>query len=327
LTEKEWRNTLEKGGVIEKESDENIWWPDSTCLEGKIYNDRQEGKCLDMNECLKYHRFFRPVMVSITGCKKVLIDGPTFQNSPAWCLHPRNCEDLTIKNIYVRNPWYSQNGDGIDVESCTNVVIECSEFDVGDDAICIKSGKNEDGRKNSIATTNVVIRDCRVYHGHGGFVIGSEMSAGVRDIFVYNCDFIGTDIGLRFKSCKGRGGTVENIHVENIRMKNIVNEAILFSLGYNLHVKDEEFVTEEDIPKFREFYIQNITCEKCDTGISINGLSESPIENVYFNDIFMLTRIGLKKENCKNISFENVTLYENRVLENGEDTRTVIQLG
>ena len=120
--------------------------------------------------------FLRPVMVSIQNCKRVMLDGPVFQNSPAWNIHPLNVEDLIVRNVSVRNPWFSQNGDGIDIDACKNVLVENCSFDVGDDAICIKSGKDEDGRKVGKPCENLVIRNNIVYHGHGGVTVGSEMS-------------------------------------------------------------------------------------------------------------------------------------------------------
>ena len=137
---------------------------------------------------------------------------------------------MTLRNLQVKNPWFAQNGDGVDVESCKNVLIEGSTFDVGDDGICIKSGRDEAGRKRGVPTENVIIRNNVVYHAHGGFVIGSEMSGGAKNIWVYDCSFIGTDIGLRFKTARGRGGVVENIYVDRINMIDIPGEAILFDM-------------------------------------------------------------------------------------------------
>src|SRR5690606_19940005 len=109
-----------------------------------------------------------------------------------------------------------------------------SVFDVGDDGICIKSGRDEQGRKRAMPTENVIIRNNVVYRAHGGFVIGSEMSGGAKNLFVYDCSFIGTDIGLRFKTTRGRGGVVENIFIKNINMKDIANEAVLFDMYYGI---------------------------------------------------------------------------------------------
>ena len=120
--------------------------------------------------------WLRPVLLSIVKSKKVLLEGVTFKNSPSWCLHPLSCEDFTVNNIMVINPWYSQNGDAIDLESCKNALIINSVFDAGDDAICIKSGKDEDGRRRGEPCQNVIVKNNTVLHGHGGFVVGSEMS-------------------------------------------------------------------------------------------------------------------------------------------------------
>ena len=126
--------------------------------------------------------WLRPVLLSIVKSKKVLLEGVTFKNSPSWCLHPLSCEDFTVNNIMVINPWYSQNGDAIDLESCKNALIINSVFDAGDDAICIKSGKDEDGRRRGEPCQNVIVKNNTVLHGHGGFVVGSEMSGGVKNL-------------------------------------------------------------------------------------------------------------------------------------------------
>ena len=181
-------------------------------------------------EWAEIHPWLRPVLLSIVKSKKVLLEGVTFKNSPSWCLHPLSCEDFTVNNIMVINPWYSQNGDAIDLESCKNALIINSVFDAGDDAICIKSGKDEDGRRRGEPCQNVIVKNNTVLHGHGGFVVGSEMSGGVKNIYVEDCTFMGTDVGLRFKSTRGRGGVVENIYINNINMINIPNAIVRFVL-------------------------------------------------------------------------------------------------
>jgi polygalacturonase len=119
-------------------------------------------------------------MVVLNNCKKVLLQNTTFQNSPAWCLHTILCQELTVRGVHVRNQWNAHNGDAIDVESCKDVLVEGSTFDAGDDGICVKSGRDEEGRRRGVPTENMVVRDCIVYRGHGGFVIGSEMSGGAK---------------------------------------------------------------------------------------------------------------------------------------------------
>ncbi|HEX2628901.1 MAG TPA: glycoside hydrolase family 28 protein, partial [Chitinophagaceae bacterium] len=227
LTEREWKSKVETGGLVS--ADGKTWYPSAKT---KLAHEQKRTSTLLPGQTLKDFEdikdFLRPNLIVLNNCSKVLLEGVTFQNSPAWCIHPLLCEDLTIRGIFVKNPDYAQNGDAIDIESCRNVLVEDCILDAGDDAICIKSGKDEEGRKRGRSTENVVIRNNTVYNGHGGFVIGSEMSGGARNIFVYNCTFVGTDIGLRFKTARGRGGVVENIYIANIRMKDIMHDAILF---------------------------------------------------------------------------------------------------
>src|SRR5204863_7894766 len=124
----------------------------------------------------------------------------------------------------------AQNSDALDLESCRRVLVRGCTFDAGDDGICLKSGKDAAGRRIGLPTENVRVEDCTVYHAHGGFTIGSEMSGGVRNVRGANCTFVGTDIGLRFKSTRGRGGMVEKIDISNVRMVDIPGEAIHFDL-------------------------------------------------------------------------------------------------
>ena len=232
LTESQWKKKLASGGVLS--DDKKTWYPSEGFMKGSKM-PANPGMISPDKDAAFYQSikdFLRPNLLLLTNCKLVLLEGVTFQNSPAWCLHPLMCENLTVRNVFVKNPWYAQNGDGIDVESCKNVLIESSVFDVGDDALCIKSGRDAEGRKRGMPTENVIIRGCTVYASHGGFVIGSEMSGGARNIWVNNCTFVGADIGLRFKTTRGRGGIVENIFIKDIYMKDIPAEAILFDMYY-----------------------------------------------------------------------------------------------
>ena len=217
VTDKQWEQLLKKSDNVFETKETQIWMPTKSSLLGNeknIQSDKDEA----LEEARDYYDFYRPVMVSLRHCTNVLLSGVTFMNSPAWNIHPFFCENVTIDNIKVRNPYYAQNGDGIDVESCTNVHIHHSVFETGDDAICIKAGKNAIARTIDGPCSNIYIHDCVVNEGHGGFVIGSEMSRGVKDILVENCTFIGTDVGVRMKSALGRGGVVENITIRNIDM-------------------------------------------------------------------------------------------------------------
>ena len=281
LTASQWKKLVNSGGVLDEKQE--IWYPTAGSLKGAM-------ACKDFNvpegintdeEWAEIRPWLRPVLLSIVKSKKVLLEGVTFKNSPSWCLHPLSCEDFTVNNIMVINPWYSQNGDAIDLESCKNALIINSVFDAGDDAICIKSGKDEDGRKRGEPCQNVIVKNNTVLHGHGGFVVGSEMSGGVRNVYVADCTFIGTDVGLRFKSTRGRGGVVENVYVDNINMINIPGDALIADLYYA--VKDAPgapvpAVTEET-PSFKNIHISNISCKGAGRAMFLNGLPEMPIEN------------------------------------------------
>ena len=230
------------------------------------------------------------------------------------------CENLTIRNVYVKNPWYAQNGDGIDLESCKNVVIENSTFDAGDDGICIKSGRDEEGRKRGMPTENVLIRNDVVYHAHGGFVIGSEMSGGARNIWVYDCSFLGTDVGLRFKTARGRGGVVEKIWVSDIVMKDIGAEAVLFDMYYMAKdpvllkgekrdaPKVETVPVTEATPQFRDFWISNIACNGAGEGIFIRGLPEMNIKNVNLENLTLQAKKGADIIEATGVNLKDIHL-------------------
>lgn len=319
LTESQWKKLTTSGGIT---SDDNrIWYPTKKTLLGSQTKDAgilKDGKTV--NDFAAIKDFLRPNLLVFNNCKTVLLEGVTFQNSPAWCLHPLMCQDLTIKNIYAKNPWYAQNGDGIDIESCKNVLLENSTFDVGDDGICIKSGRDEDGRKRGMPTENVTVKKCVVYHAHGGFVIGSEMSGGAKNIYVLDCSFLGTDIGLRFKTTRGRGGIVENIYINNINMKDIAGEAILFDMYYMAkdpvplagEVRDapkvELLPVTEATPQFRNFYVKDIVCDGAEKAVFIRGLPEMNVKNVVMENMVLQAKKGIQLEESSSISFKNVQL-------------------
>lgn len=300
LTASQWKKLINSGGIIDKEG--KIWYPSEKSYKGamacKNFNN-PEGINTD-EEWASIRDWLRPVMVNLVKSQTILIDGVTFKNSPSWCLHPLSCKDITISNTKVYNPWYSQNGDALDLESCKNALIIDNIFDAGDDAICIKSGKDEDGRKRGEPCENVIVKNNIVLHGHGGFVVGSEMSGGVKNIYVTDCTFLGTDVGLRFKSTRGRGGVVEGIYIKNINMINIPNEPLLFDLFYGGKAPDE--VTEEDkkrsedtiilpvteeTPVFKDIYISNVYCKGSGRAMFFNGLPEMKIQNVNIKDIVL----------------------------------------
>lgn len=249
----------------------------------------------------------RPYMVLLSKCTKVLFDGPTFQNSPKFVIMPRNCEDLTMRHVKVLNEWSAQNGDGIDISGCKNVIIKNCLLNVGDDGICMKSS----GRSETAALQNIVITDCTVYHAHGGFVIGSNTDGGMHNIYVNNCNFMYTDVGLRFKSARDRGGLVDNIFISNIFMKDIQNEAILFDTYYeNKAVGNSNIrpTVTDKTPHFCKFTIDNVFCNDAKQAIKIDGLPEMPIEDITFNNIMITAKKGYTEQYAKNIKQNNVVI-------------------
>ena len=317
VTEGHWKQLLESGGV---EIKKGYWVPSEGYAKGESGANMNVPNAQTEEEWRAIKRFLRPVMVSLVECKNVLLEGVIFQNSPAWNLHPLMCENIIIDNVLARNPAYAQNGDALDLESCRNALIVNSKFDAGDDGIFIKSGKDADGRRRGRPCENVVVDGCTVFAGHGGFVVGSEMSGGVKNIMVRQCQFLGTDVGLRFKSTRGRGGVVENIYVDGISMTNITTYALTFNMYYGGKSVSEVLaeggeakevakvpVTEET-PIFRNIDIRNVVCNHAGFAMEFNGLPEMPIEGIHLENIKIAADHDATFQYCKNITRENVLI-------------------
>jgi polygalacturonase len=322
LCPSQWKALVASGGVLNAKKD--TWYPNEQSLKGQSvtdqFNNPQNLKTDADWESV--HRWLRPVMVSFVDCQRVLLEGVTFRNSPAWCLHPLLCTDVTVQNVQVSNPWYAQNGDAIDVESCNGVLIADCLFDAGDDGICLKSGKDKAGRDRNVACQNVVVRHNIVLHAHGGFVVGSEMSGGVRNVYVSDCLFNGTDVGLRFKSTRGRGGVVENIWVERVNMNDIVTEPLLFDLFYMGKSASEDDGSDgtvakavpvtEETPVFRDIHIKDIVCRHAQRAMYINGLPEMKIRNVSIDNMTVTSKAGAEIVNADGVNMRNVNIMQQK---------------
>ena len=324
LSDAEWERHLKNfGGALTE--DKKTWYPSKAAVEAASRKDIGKllpGKKLQDFEGIK--DFLRPNMLRISECDKVLVEGVTFQNSPAWSTHFLMSKNLTIKGMIVKNPWWGTNTDAIDLESCSNTLLEDCVFDTGDDGITIKSGRDEDGRKRGMPTQNLMVKNCTVYHAHGGFVVGSEMSGGAKNIYIDGCTFVGTDIGLRFKTARGRGGIVENIHATNIRMKDIVGEAILFDMYYNatdpikLNGQEDKFVIQkypvtEATPIFRNFEIENVVVDGASKALFVRGIPEMHVKNVSIKNSYFKTREGIYLEEADSIAISQSTLLQTAV--------------
>jgi polygalacturonase len=247
--------------------------------------------------------FLRPPFIQPMYCKNVLIEGITITNSPFWTVNPEFCENVTVTGVTINNP-PSPNTDGINPESCKYVHISNCHISVGDDCITIKSGKDIPGRTKAAPAQNYTITNCTMLSGHGGVVIGSEMSGGVKNIVISNCIFDGTDRGIRIKTTRGRGGIVEDIRVDNIIMKNIRDQAFVLDMEYS---RTEKEAVSERTPLFRNIRISNVTGYTKQAAY-INGLDEMFVENVSFNDIYLEAETGFTIKKAKNIELHNVTV-------------------
>ena len=223
----------------------------------------------------------RTQLVNLNKCNNVLIEDLTFTRSPFWVIHPSACNNITIRGIEVNSN--GPNNDGCDPESCHDVLIENCTFNTGDDCIALKSGRNADGRLLNIPCENIIVRNCIMKNGHGGLVVGSEISGGARNIFVENCkmDSPLLDRVIRIKTNTCRGGTIEGIYVRNIEV-GICKEAIL---KINLLYSPDEICDRNHPPVVKNVYIENIQSNQSSYGIFIAGLSqEENISDIYIKD-------------------------------------------
>lgn len=314
LTDGEWKALVKSGGVLNEKGD--TWFPSAVVRDGgKQYEQLRKNGSLNPADFEPIHQVLRTRMLRLIGCKRLLIEGVTFQNPPNWTMNPELCEDVSILNVQVRNSPTAQNSDALDLESCRRAIIRGCIFDTGDDGICIKSGLNAAGRRIGVPTEDVLVENCVVYHAHGGFTIGSEMSGDVRNMIVRDCLFMGTDTGLRFKSTRGRGGVVENIYISNIRMKDITGDAINFNLHYGgkspLDDKAASGETNyppvtEETPSFKDIHIENLVCRGANNAITLEGLPEMPLKNITIKKASFTARNSGSVVDAEDVSFENV---------------------
>ncbi len=308
MTDYQW-NELAKTGVLS--ADGKVWWPTEEAMNGEEYLKKlkTKGKDLKPEDFIPARVFLRPYLVYFVECKNVLLEGITLRNSPKFVFYPNKCTDLTIRNVNVYNEWWAQNGDGIDISACRNVVIFNTTVNAGDDGICMKSsGRSADGDAN---LKNILVANCTVYRAHGGFVIGSNTDGGMKNIFVTNCFFNGSDIGIRVKSNSGRGGKVEQIFIDSILMDNIPNEAISFDTYYEdvtagKDKKDVVTTATDKIPEFTQFFISNINCRKASTGLFIDGLASMPVHDIQLKNVKLTADKSVDINYAKNITGINI---------------------
>jgi polygalacturonase len=309
-TAAQWRELVASGGAVSPDGE--IWWPNKDAMDGdRFLKDlRKKNPDAATEDYLPARNYLRPVMVSFSGCRRVLVRGVTIRNSPKFVFYPSGCTDLTMDRVNVYNDWWAQNGDGIDISACKNVILYQCAVNAGDDGICMKSSGT---RPDGAALQNVIIAGCKVFRAHGGFVIGSNTDGGMHNIFVSDCQFNGTDVGLRFKSNLGRGGLVDAIFIQDIAMQHIVREAVLFDTYYEDapagSVKDPNQPKPEDkVPEFRDFHISRIDCQGAQSAIVITGLPQMPVHRIFFDQVHIQSDKGLVATQARDIELRNVKL-------------------
>jgi polygalacturonase len=312
VTASEWKDLVAGGGVVGKG---DIWWPSNEAMEGENYlkqlkKDKPKATEADY---LPARTFLRPYMVLLSNCQNVLIEGITLRNSPKFVFYPNHCTNLVVRKASILNEWNAQNGDGIDISACKNVAIYQNTVSVGDDGICMKSSGGKSDSPNDFQLENIVIADNTVYRAHGGFVIGSNTDGNMRNIWVNNCTFVGTDIGLRIKSNAGRGGLVKDIFIKDIFMSQILDAAILFDTYYEdvpagATADSVRTTLRDKTPNFRDFTISNVYCNGAKTAIAITGLPEMPVNHITFNNVVISANTGVQSTDASDITFNNVNI-------------------
>lgn len=282
------------------------WWPlneDKKPSALKLYEMAVNGTPVKDRVFASDEQPLRPSFVQPINCSNVLIEGVTLVNGPMWTIHPVYSENVLVRQVNVRTK--GPNTDGIVPDSCRNVVIDGCSFSTGDDCIVIKSGLNEEGWKVGMPSENILVRNCHTERGHGGVVIGSEMSGGVRNVVVQNCDFTGTERGIRMKSMRGRGATVENIYVRGLKLDRIPNEVVQINMFYGSSTIVPKTQTP---PTFRNITIRDVKCKQANRAIELIGLPESALENVTLENMDIAANKGAYLSDVKGITLRGVRI-------------------
>lgn len=271
-------------GIIDGNANFNTWW-----FEPK-----------------KRKMAWRPRVIFLNRCRNIVCEGISIRNSPSWTIHPLKSENLKFINMNIENPKDSPNTDGINPESCNNVLIVGVVFSVGDDCIAIKSGKLESSDYINVPSKNIFIRNCYMKYGHGAVVIGSEMSGGVENINVENCLFENTDRGIRIKTRRGRGGTgiIDNIYVRNVCMNRVLTPFVINAF-YNCDIdgkteyvwSKEKLPVDERTPSIKKIYLKNIKCMNAQIAAGfVYGLPERKIEEIHMDSIYVQLDMDAKPD-------------------------------
>ena len=275
-------------GTLDGQASDGHWWPwkGSRTLPPEATQTAARARLIEMGargvpvaeRVFGAGSFLRPNFIQPYRCQNVLVDGVTIVNSPMWEVHPVLCRNVTVRNVVINS--HGPNNDGCDPESCRDVLIEGCTFDTGDDCIALKSGRNEDGRRLAAPIENVVVRDCSMKDGHGGVVIGSEVSGGARNIFAEKCrmDSPNLDRALRIKTNSVRGGFVEHVYMRDVAVGQVAEAVVTVDLFY------EEGDAGKFPPAVREIDVRNVTSGKSQYGLLLRGYAHTPMRGIRVTD-------------------------------------------
>jgi len=312
-TEAEWRRLLAKGGVTSNQG--TIWWPTQEAMAGEDYLAKLALKTANptAEETLAARDFRRSPLLALTGCTNVLVEGVTLRNSPMGLFEPARCTNLTVRNANFFNDWAAQNGDGMDIGPARNVVVYRCTVSAGDDAICMKAS-GASPWPGEPGLQNVIVAECTVYRGHGGFVVGGSTEGGMRYLWATQCDFAGTDTGIRVKSGLGHGGLVHDVYVDHIYMKDILNEAVLFDTFYD-NTPVSAATTKTSLsrdpartPEFRDFLLQDIYCTGAGSAIAITGLTQLPVHRITIERANITALHGFRATDAADVTLRQVKI-------------------
>lgn len=297
--------TIEGGGIVDGQG--SAWWEGyRECKAGRRPSTLRELEMKELNRQVSGTpsnvvewdtQYLRPPLLQLLDCTNVRIEGITLQNSPFWNTHLVYCDNVTVHGINIKNPSDTPNGDGMDIDSCRYVRVSDCQFDVGDDCLCLKSGIDEDGRRVGIPTENIAITNCTMRAGHGGVVMGSETAGGIRHVVISNCVFIGTDRGVRLKSNRARGGTIEEIQIDNVFMKSVLCPFAINTFYKHGIDPTKPHITSpepqpitEATPLFKNIRLSHITAMDVKGAAGfLYGLPEMPIEGVVMDHVHIET--------------------------------------
>ena len=270
-------------------------------MEDRIYDGNQRSGTI-----------FLPMFISPINCKNVYIEGVSLENTAFWNIVPIYCDGVIIRGIKVNSVGIPR-GDGIDIESSRNVLIEYSTLNCGDDCFTMKSGRGYDGLRVNKPTENIVVRYCLAQKGHGGITCGSETAGMIKNLYVHDCVFNETGVGIRFKTRRPRAGGGENLVYERIRM-NLNGDAFKWDmLGGRMYVGEladrlPARPINELTPKYKNIQAKDILIEKCDDFVKVSGIPESPLENVQIENVVATCKSLFTAHDIVNASFRNMEL-------------------